>query len=106
MSDRFRSVLLPSTMAIEFDCPACDATIRVKDNAAGKKGRCPKCKRILPQHSKFCPACLDRKQVAKRLAGYFAPYKWQTAGIVVMMLLPTSKKLMISAANVSSFLPL
>jgi len=36
-----------STMAIEFDCPACDATIRVKDDAAGKKGRCPKCKVLL-----------------------------------------------------------
>lgn len=34
-------------MAIEFDCPACEATIRVKDEAAGKKGRCPKCKALL-----------------------------------------------------------
>ena len=34
-------------MAIEFDCPACDATIRVKDDAAGKKGRCPRCKVLL-----------------------------------------------------------
>ena len=34
-------------MAIEFDCPACDATIRVKDDAAGKKGRCPKCRVLL-----------------------------------------------------------
>ncbi|HEX6986423.1 MAG TPA: MJ0042-type zinc finger domain-containing protein [Planctomycetaceae bacterium] len=34
-------------MAIEFECPACDATIRVKDEAAGKKGRCPKCRTLL-----------------------------------------------------------
>jgi predicted Zn finger-like uncharacterized protein len=34
-------------MAIEFDCPVCGAVIRVKDEAAGKKGRCPKCKTLL-----------------------------------------------------------
>ena len=30
-------------MAIQFDCPYCTATIRVPDNAAGKKGTCPQC---------------------------------------------------------------
>lgn len=30
-------------MALEFDCPYCKATIRVPDNTAGKRGRCPKC---------------------------------------------------------------
>ncbi len=30
-------------MAIEFNCPYCSAVIRVPDNAAGGKGRCPKC---------------------------------------------------------------
>src|SRR5688572_19816201 len=34
-------------MAIEFECPVCNATIRVKDEAAGKKGRCPQCKSLL-----------------------------------------------------------
>ncbi len=31
-------------MAIEFQCPSCSATVRVPDNAAGKKGSCPACK--------------------------------------------------------------
>lgn len=30
-------------MAIEFNCPYCEATIRVPDAYAGKHGRCPKC---------------------------------------------------------------
>ncbi len=30
-------------MALEFNCPYCRATIRVPDNAAGKRGRCPNC---------------------------------------------------------------
>jgi hypothetical protein len=40
-------VSIIDVMAIEFDCPACDATIRVRDDAAGKKGRCPKCRALL-----------------------------------------------------------
>ncbi len=34
-------------MALEFDCPYCQAIIRVPDNAGGKKGRCPQCTRRL-----------------------------------------------------------
>ena len=34
-------------MAIEFECPECEATIRVKESAAGKTGRCPKCRVLL-----------------------------------------------------------
>jgi predicted Zn finger-like uncharacterized protein len=30
-------------MAIEFQCPYCTAMIRVGDDAAGKRGKCPKC---------------------------------------------------------------
>lgn len=30
-------------MALEFECPYCKATIRVPDNSAGKRGRCPQC---------------------------------------------------------------
>jgi predicted Zn finger-like uncharacterized protein len=30
-------------MAIEFNCPNCNAIIRVPDNAGGGKGRCPRC---------------------------------------------------------------
>ncbi len=34
-------------MAIEFHCPYCTSAIRVKDNAAGKRGRCPRCEQQL-----------------------------------------------------------
>lgn len=30
-------------MAIQFQCPTCDAVVKVPDSAAGKIGRCPKC---------------------------------------------------------------
>ncbi|MEW4489113.1 hypothetical protein AB1L42_13615 [Thalassoglobus sp. JC818] len=30
-------------MAIQFHCPYCTATVRVRDDAAGKVGQCPKC---------------------------------------------------------------
>lgn len=30
-------------MAIQFHCPSCEAMIRVPDEAAGKKGTCPRC---------------------------------------------------------------
>lgn len=34
-------------MAIQFQCPHCEAAIRVPDTAGGKKGRCPQCGRSL-----------------------------------------------------------
>lgn len=39
----FRTAIRNLTMAIEFDCPYCTATIRVPDAYGGKQGRCPKC---------------------------------------------------------------
>jgi ATP-binding cassette subfamily B protein len=59
-----------------------------------ERPRCAKCHRILPENTRVCPACLDRKQVAKRLARYFAPYKWLTLGICVMMLCGTGLELL------------
>jgi hypothetical protein len=34
-------------VAIQFKCPTCDATIRVPDTSAGKKGSCPQCQEKL-----------------------------------------------------------
>ena len=39
----FSTDCLRLTMAIEFNCPYCTATIRVPDAYAGQQGRCPKC---------------------------------------------------------------
>jgi len=32
---------------IKFSCPGCDVTIRVADEKAGKRGKCPKCGTVL-----------------------------------------------------------
>src|SRR6202035_1240860 len=34
---------LDAVMAISFSCPSCDHTIKVKDELAGRKVRCPEC---------------------------------------------------------------
>ncbi len=34
-------------MTIRFQCPDCDRALSVKDEAAGKKARCPKCSRLV-----------------------------------------------------------
>ena len=32
---------------IEFSCPGCGTKVRVKDDAAGKRGKCPKCGKLV-----------------------------------------------------------
>ena len=34
-------------MAIEFICPTCGKTLKLRDEAAGKRGRCPFCKGVV-----------------------------------------------------------
>ena len=43
-------------MAIEFVCPDCRATLRVDDDARGKKVQCPQCGRISELPSEVAPA--------------------------------------------------
>ncbi|HEY3269419.1 MAG TPA: ABC transporter transmembrane domain-containing protein [Armatimonadota bacterium] len=64
-----------------------------------ERARCPKCHRILPEFTNVCPACLDRKQVIKRLASYFAPYRWQTLAICLLMLAGTAVDLVPGVLN-------
>jgi predicted Zn finger-like uncharacterized protein len=33
-------------MSIQVECPSCHATIRVRDEHAGRRGRCPHCKAV------------------------------------------------------------
>lgn len=58
-----------------------------------ERARCPKCKRILPEFTNVCPACLDRRQVIKRLANYFAPYRWLALVVTLLMLVGTGLEL-------------
>lgn len=34
-------------MAIEFVCPTCGKTLKLRDEAAGKRGRCPQCQAVI-----------------------------------------------------------
>ena len=34
-------------MAIEFVCPSCGRALKLRDEAAGKRGRCPHCKAVI-----------------------------------------------------------
>lgn len=34
-------------MSVHLICEGCGTRLRAKDAAAGKKGRCPKCKRVM-----------------------------------------------------------
>ena len=43
-------------MAIEFVCPDCRATLRVNDDARGKKVQCPQCGKIYELPSEVAPA--------------------------------------------------
>jgi ATP-binding cassette subfamily B protein len=71
-----------------------DATVKGEEPPSDadleERSRCPKCKRILPEFTRVCPACLDRKQVVRRLARYFKPYRSKVLIITVLMLLGTA----------------
>ena len=53
-------------MAIQFQCPGCQAVIRVPDAAAGKQGSCPRCneKLLVPNVAGAAPAAQATAKVA------------------------------------------
>ncbi len=55
--------------------------------------RCPRCKLLLAEGTKVCPACLRKHKVIGRLAGYFKPYVWQLMYVSVLMLAGTGLNL-------------
>ncbi len=55
-----------------------------------KKKICPRCKRVLPEDSEVCPACLDKRAVMLRLARFLAPYRAQVIGSIVLLIAVTS----------------
>ena len=57
-------------MSITVDCPACGHTLKAPDNAAGRKGKCPKCSGIVPIPD--MPDILDDDEPAPSSSG-FAP---------------------------------
>jgi ATP-binding cassette subfamily B protein len=55
--------------------------------------RCPRCKRILPEDSDVCPACVDKRGVMLRLFRFLKPYKLQVAGGIVVLLAVTATEM-------------
>ncbi len=58
-----------------------------------KKKFCPKCKRVLPEDSEVCPACVNRRKVIYRLFQFLTPYKWASLGSVAVLLAQTGLEL-------------
>lgn len=51
-----------------------------------EKKYCPRCNRLLPEHSETCPACMDKRAVLLRLFRFLKPYKSQVAGSICVLL--------------------
>jgi ATP-binding cassette subfamily B protein len=58
-----------------------------------KKLRCPKCGRVIPPWSDFCPACMSRRKVLSRVLDFVAPYRWQAAAGVALAVAVTGASL-------------
>ncbi len=61
---------------------------RTKEIATDKENRrfCPICGRRYPDRErKFCPHCMDRGKVIRRMGGFFFKYKAQMAVIILVM---------------------
>lgn len=54
-----------------------------------KRKHCPHCKRVLPEDSDVCPACMDKRAVMIRLFRFLKPYKLQ-AFLTLALLLGTT----------------
>lgn len=48
---------------------------------------CPRCGRRYPDRERqFCPNCMDKGKVIKRMSGFFLKYRWYVAAIIGAML--------------------
>lgn len=55
---------------------------------------CPNCKRLLPDDSEVCPACINKRAVMLRLFQFLAPYRTQVVFVIVFLLGATVVDLM------------
>lgn len=51
---------------------------------------CPRCKRVLPEDTQVCPACVNKRAVMMRLFRFLAPYKWLAVASVAIILSTTA----------------
>ncbi len=55
-----------------------------------KKKHCPKCKRVLPEDTAVCPACVNKRAVMLRLFRFLEPYKGQAILSAAIILATTA----------------
>lgn len=55
-----------------------------------KRKHCPKCKRVLPEDTEVCPACVNKRAVMLRLFRFLAPYEAQATLSVFIILASTA----------------
>ena len=57
-----------------------------REDIEAKKKTCPKCRRVLPEDSEVCPACVSKRAVMLRLFQFLAPYKLLAVASVGVLL--------------------
>ncbi|HZT43119.1 MAG TPA: ABC transporter transmembrane domain-containing protein [Chthonomonadaceae bacterium] len=55
-------------------------------NIKDRKKYCPRCKRVLPEDTEVCPACVNKRAVMLRLFRFLAPYKLQAIASVLILI--------------------
>ena len=56
-----------------------------QEKAEETRKHCPNCKRVLPEDSEVCPACINKRAVMLRLFQFLAPYKKQVAFSIFLL---------------------
>ena len=56
-----------------------------QEKAEETRKHCPNCKRVLPEDSEVCPACINKRAVLFRLFQFLGPYKKQVAFSIFLL---------------------
>lgn len=78
-----------NTVARQITSLAKGETPKEEKIEAARK-HCPKCKRVLPEDSEVCPACVNKRAVMLRLFRFLAPYKRQAILSIFIIIASTS----------------
>jgi ATP-binding cassette subfamily B protein len=86
------TVSAANTVARQINALAKGQTPR-QEKVEEKRKHCPQCKRVLPEDTEVCPACLNKRAVMLRLFQFIAPYKKQVAASIVFLIAATCVEL-------------
>jgi ATP-binding cassette subfamily B protein len=64
------------------------------ESVEATRKHCPRCKRVLPEDTSVCPACVNKRAVMLRLFRFLAPYKPQVALTLFLLLGTTAADLL------------